>query len=122
MYRFFLFLMLAANLTIIAAEPIDSCMVYGYLRWTPSATKYAAKLELGPGKDLEDIKNSSGEKLIFQSFLNALNYMSSEGWEVLEISPLNPENNSFTKEQYAIIRKKMMRTEASLFYTPQNNK
>lgn len=107
-------------LTITAAEPADSCMVYGYLRWSPSAVKYSAKLELGPGRDLEDIKSTTGDKLKFQSFLNALNYMSSEGWDVVEISPLNPENNSFTQEQYAIIRKKMSKGEAAPFASPKN--
>ena len=106
--------------TINAAAPADSCIVYGYLRWSPSAIKYSAKLELGPGRDLENIMSAKGEKLKFQSFLNALNYMSSQGWDVVEISKPNPEHNSFTQEQYAIIRKKMSKDEAAPFASPKN--
>lgn len=105
--------------TITAVEPPDSCMVYGYLRWSPSVTKYSAKLELGPGRDLEEIVSATGDKLKFQSFLNALNYMSSQGWDVVEISKLNPEHNTFTQEQYAIIRKKMSKDEAAPFTSPK---
>lgn len=115
----FLALVLMVSSRIMASEPEDSTFVYGYLRWIPSATKYSAKIELGPKKDLKDIFDSTGTKLKFGSFLNALNYMASQKWEVIEISPRNPEHNTFTLEQFALIRKKMAIKDASPFISPK---
>lgn len=109
-----------ATWNVLATELSDSCYVYGYLHWAPSATKYAAKLELGPGKDLNDLFDANGSKLKFGSFLNALNYMASQCWEIIEISPRNPNNNTFTLEQYAIIRKKMSLEEALPYISPKD--
>ena len=115
-----LFIAIMATLNALATELPDSCYVYGYLHWSPSATKYAAKLELGPGKDLNDIFDANGSKLKFGSFLNALNYMASQCWEIIEISHRNPNNNTFSLEQYAIIRKKMSREKALPYISPKN--
>lgn len=123
MKRFIILISLAMALMapncIMASEPEDSTYVYGYLRWVPSATKYSAKIELGPGNDLNDILDSTGSKLKFRSFLNALNYMASQKWEVIEISPQNPEHNTFHLEQFALIRKKMARKDALPFISPK---
>lgn len=113
-------LCLSAAISNYANEKPDSCYIYGYLRWEPTSTKYVAKIELGPGKKSADIIDADGTKIFFQSFLNALNYMSSKGWEVMEISKKNPDNNTFTLEQYAIIRKKMGLDEASPYISPKD--
>lgn len=121
--NFFASLVFAISLTapccMQSSEPADSTFVYGYLRWVPSATKYSAKIELGPGKDLNDISDSTGSKLKFGSFLNALNYMVSQRWEVIEVSPRNPNHNTFSLEQFALIRKKMAREDAQIFISPK---
>lgn len=107
-------------LNSFAAEPADSCLVYGYLWWSAGATKYSAKIELGPGSDRKDIISPSGDKLKFASFLNAINYMSSQGWEIIEVSKVNPYNSTITlAEQYAIIRRKMSADEATPYCSPK---
>ncbi|MBO5444270.1 MAG: hypothetical protein J5995_02830 [Muribaculaceae bacterium] len=117
---FVLFVAFWAASKAFAVESPDSCFVYGYLHWSPTATKYVAKLELGPGKDLEDIIDENGSKLKFASFLNALNYLVSKQWEVVEISPRNPDHNTFVLEQFAIIRRKMALKDAKIYISPKN--
>lgn len=119
MRQFFTILFTICILSMYAQTEADSTYVYGYLRWSPSMTKYIAKLEIGPGKELEDITDDKGVKLKFASFLNALNYMASQKWEVFEISPRNPENSTFILEQFAIIRKKMSIAEAMPYIAPK---
>lgn len=117
--KFILAYSLLGSSIMVAQEKNDSCYVYGYLHWSPSMTKYTAKIQLGPDDELTDIVSKSGDKLKFKSFLNALNYMSMEGWEVIEISPRNPDQNTFTKEQYAIIRKFMTKSHAKKYSSPK---
>ncbi len=98
----------------------DSCYVYTQLNWVPAMTKYVAKIELGEEGSNTDILDKNGEKLSFYSFFNALNYLSTEGWEVLDISNENPNNNRGAyKERYAVIRKKMTIEEAKKYASPK---
>jgi len=110
---------LLCSANAVAQERNDSCFVYGYLRWSPSLTKYSAKLQMGPDDDLTDVLSDNGEKLKFHTFLNAVNYMSMTGWEILEISPVNPDKGTFVKEQYAIIRKLMPKADAAKYSNPK---
>lgn len=122
MKKFILILILAlSSFTSIAAERSETCYVYGYLRWVSKIAKYSAKLDFGV-EAMSDIENDKGEKLKFVSFLNALNYMSSNDWEVIEVSFGNPNHSeAYTDaaEKYALIRKKMTKAEAAKYSSPK---
>lgn len=103
----------------IAAKAQDSCYVYTRLHWAPAATKYVAKLQLNDKGEDEDI-TENGEKLSFYSIFHALNYLSVNGWELVELSPKNPDNApGANKEQFAVIRKRMPIAEAKKYAMPK---
>lgn len=104
----------------IAAIAQESSYVYAQLHWRPTATKgYVAHIQMGPEFKDVPILDENGEKLSFFNLLHALNYMSLQGWELVQLSPENPDNSTFSKEQYALIRKKMSIEEAQKYSTPK---
>lgn len=109
-------------LLLIAASAVkaqDSCYVYTRLHWAPAMTKYVAQIQLNEKGEDEDI-TENGEKLSFYNILHALNYLSVRGWELVQLSPKNPENLMSAKlEQFAIIRKLMPIEEAKKYATPK---
>ena len=115
-------LILSVALLFIAfisnAQTPDSCYVYTKLHWAPTMTKYVAQIQLNPDCDDMDIVHENGEVLSFKNIYHALNYLSTKGWELVEMSKINPDNNMFTAQQYAIIKKKYPITEAAQYCTP----
>lgn len=111
-----------STLLIIAASAVkaqDSCYVYTQLHWAPAATKYVAKIQLNDKGSDEDI-TENGEKVSFNNILHALNYLSVRGWELVQLSPKNPENTpGAVKEQFAVIRKRMSLNEAKKYAAPK---
>lgn len=104
----------------IAAIAQESSYVYAQLHWRPTATKgYVAHIQMGPEFKDVPILDENGEKLSFFNLLHALNYMSLQGWELVHLSPENPDNGPFSKEQYALIRKSMSTEEAKKYATPR---
>lgn len=98
----------------------DSCYVYTQLHWEPTLSGYVAKIQLNDeGKDV-DITDENGKKLTFKSFLHALNYLSTKGWEYVEDSPIRVDEALWlkSKERIALIRKRMSVEEAKKYATP----
>lgn len=114
-YMLSLLLLIAAS----AVKAQDSCYVYTQLHWAPAATKYVAKMQLND-KDADEDITENGEKVSFYNILHALNYLSVHGWELVQLSPKNPENTpGANKEQFAIIRKLMPIEEAKKYASPK---
>lgn len=114
-YMITLLLFIAAS----AVKAQDSCYVYTQLHWAPAATKYVAKIQLNDKGTDEDI-TENGEKVSFNNILHALNYLSVRGWELVQLSPKNPENTpGANKEQFAVIRKLMPTDEAKKYAAPK---
>lgn len=114
--------LIIASLLVVCALAVkaqDSCFVYTQLHWCPTATKYVAKIQLGEELKDTDIVDENGEKLSFYNIFHALNYLSTKGWELVQMYPKNPDNNSFKLEQFALIRKKMPIEEAKKYATPK---
>lgn len=103
----------------ITTNAQDSCYYYTQLHWCPTATKYVAKIQLSEDYKDVDIVDENGNKLSFYNIFHALNYLSTEGWELVQISAQNPKNNSNSLEQYALIRKMMPIEEAKKYSTPK---
>lgn len=111
---------LIASLIMICAISLkaqDSCYVYTQLHWKPTPTKYVAKIQLGEKGDDIDITDESGKKLAFYNIMHAMNYLSTKGWELVQL--LTPSNQASPLEQYAVIRKKMAMEEAKKYSTPK---
>lgn len=90
-------------------------------------TKYIAQIQLNPESTDMDIVDANGTVLSFNNIFHALNYLSTQGWELVELSKQNPDNNSFRLEQYALIKKKLPVEEAIKYCEPvigkqRNNK
>lgn len=119
MKRFILLVAILATM-FRAAKAQDSCYVYTQLHWAPAMTKYVAQIQLNDKGDDEYILDENGNKLSFGSILHAMNYLSLQGWELVQLSSVNPRNQtSALKEQYALIRKKMSVEEARKYATPK---
>lgn len=118
MRTFFLSVILFLVCIFSYAQTPDSCYVYTNLHWAPAMTKYVAKIQLNPESDDMDIVGANGEVLSFNNIFHALNYLSTQGWELVELSKKNPDNDSFTREQYALIKKKFPVEEAKKYCTP----
>ena len=117
MKKYMITLLLAIAATVVKAQ--DSCYVYTQLHWAPAATKYVAKIQLNNKGADEDIMEN-GTKLSFNNILHALNYLSVQGWELVQLSPKNPDNvTGAYKEQYAVIRKRMPIDEAKKYAAPK---
>lgn len=101
----------------ISLKAQDSCYVYTQLHWKPTATKYVAKIQLGEQNDDIDITDANGKKLAFNNIMHAMNYLSTQGWEFIQILPFM--NSSSPREQFAVIRKKMPIEEAKKYATPK---
>lgn len=114
-----IFLALLTFVTI-AIKAQDSCYVYTQLHWSPTATKYVAKIQLSEDYKDVDIIDENGNKLSFYNIFHALNYLSTKGWELVQMSPQNPKNNTNSREQYAIIKKMMPIEEAKKYSTPND--
>lgn len=113
-------LFIIAAFTASAQEQRDSCYVYTQLHWRPSGFKgYCAQIQMGDEYRFVDIVDENGKGLSFYDIFHALNYMSTQGWELVEMSPKNPDNNHNTLERLAIIRKKMSIEEARKYSTPK---
>lgn len=110
-------LMILAAITAKAQQ--DSCYIYTQLYWCPTATKYVAKIQLSEDYKDVDITDENGNKLSFYNIFHALNYLSTKGWELVQMSPQNPKNNTNSREQYAVIRKMMSIEEAKKYSTPK---
>ena len=105
--------------TIVAKAQQDSCYIYTQLHWVPTAMKYVAKIQLSEEFKDMDIVDENGSKLSFYNIFHALNYLSTKGWELVQMSPNNPDGNTNKLEQYAVIRKKMPIEEAKKYSTPK---
>lgn len=103
-----------------ASKAQDSCYVYTQLHWAPAITKYIAKIQLSDKGNDMDITDENGNKLLFYNMIHALNYLSSKGWSLVQLGPLNPENSpGANREQYALIRKWMSLEESKKYSTPK---
>lgn len=114
--------LLVCTLTLKAQ---DSCYVYTYLHWFGSGAKHQVQLTEDLEKEGTDFVNEAGETLVFKNFMGALNYAIANGkWEVYYISTINPFNGMFKREQYAILRKRMAKTESVEYRKaePKNSK
>lgn len=120
MKQLFLVLVFIASAVCLKAQ--DACYVYTYLHWAPAATKYVAKLQLNNDEEDHDILDAEGNKLAFSSMINALNYMTTQGWELVELYKKNPDNGYAKLEQYALIRKLMPVNEAAQYAQPKPQK
>lgn len=100
------------------AQTPDSCYVYTNLHWRPGSFRYKAQIQLNPQTKDMDIVNENGEVLVFESLFHALNFYSAQGWELVDVSRKNPENNGNYEEQYAVIRKMFPTEEAKRLYIP----
>ena len=103
-----------------ASKAQDSCYVYTQLHWAPAITKYIAKIQLSDKGNDMDITDENGNKLLFYNMIHALNYLSSKGWSLVQLGPLNPENSpGANRKQYALIRKWMSIEESRKYSTPK---
>lgn len=96
----------------------DSCYVYTQIRWSATPLKYVAKVQDVKG-DFDVIKDDNGNKLYFNSIMNAINYYSTNGWELLEMYYPKDMISSTDKDQCAVIRKKMPKAEAEKYASPK---
>lgn len=67
--------------------------------------KNTIRLNDGSNKKLQTIKGADGEDLKFKSLIGALNYMSLQGWELLDTKPINGGDASHTVVAYYIFYK-----------------
>lgn len=113
---FVLSLMLLCSLSTFAQTDSDSCYVYTYLHWLGKGAKYQVRLIQDFGDEGKGFENEAGEPLVFPNFMSALNYaIEKEGWEVFQISNINPFNGLIKREQYAILRKCMQKNESASY-------
>lgn len=89
-------------------EKPDSCYVFAELRWDPGLFSYSAKIIYTDF--MEDIRDENGQKLKFKGFIRAVNYMSIQGWEVMQIYPYHYDDKE--REEIAILRKYVPLEEA----------
>lgn len=101
--------------SIQASEKPDSCYVFAELRWDPGFFSYSAKIIYTDF--MEDIKDENGKKLKFNGFIRAVNYMSIQGWEVMQIYPYHFGDKE--REQIAILRKRVSIEEAQSVSQPK---
>lgn len=97
----------------------DSCYVYTQIRWKATATKYVAMIQDENGT-LVTPTDDKGKKLYFNSLINAINYYSSQGREFVESFYPKDVISSNDKDQCAIIKKKMSKTEAGKYILPKS--
>lgn len=115
MKKVILFTMLLISCISLKAQ--DSCYVYTQLHWKPAATKYVAKIQLGEQNDDTDITDANGKKLAFYNIMHAMNYLSTQGWEFIQMLP--PMNPTSPREQFIVIKKKMPIEDAKKYSTPK---
>ena len=115
-----IFIVSVLFLASLTAKAQDSCYVYTQLGWIPTATKYVAKIQLHEEYEyFIDILDDNGEKLSFHNILHAFNYLSTKGWELVQLYPKNPDGSTSVRKQYALIRKKMSIEEAKQYSKPK---
>ncbi len=105
------------NFAAKAQQPSDSTYVYTQLQWTDNITKWAAKIQ-GPDGSIRVPVDEKGNKIFFKSFMNAINFYCSWGWELVQVFPPLVVKDDIIPHQSAIIRKKMSRAEAAEYITP----
>lgn len=96
----------------------DSCYVYTQIRWDATPTKYVAKIQDEKG-NFNIPTDDSGNKLYFNSIMNAINYYSSKGWELIEMYYPKGIMLESDKDQCAIIKKKLPINEAEKYISPK---
>lgn len=67
--------------------------------------KNTIRLNDGSNKKPQTVKGTDGEDLKFKSLIGALNYMSLQGWELLDTKPINGGDASHTVVAYYIFYK-----------------
>lgn len=95
----------------------DSCYVYTQIHWAPAMTKYVAQIQDEKG-EFNIPTDDSGKKLYFYSIMNAINYYSSKGWELVDLYYRKGDQIS-ELQQYAIIKKKMSKSESEKYTSPK---
>lgn len=103
----------------VYAQQIDSCYVYAQIEYIPSI-RPGVKIQAGSSKIFEKIVDKEGNEIKFVTLINALNYFSMQGWELVQMYyPLSPLNNS-DLNQRMIIKKKMPKDKARTYIEMQS--
>ena len=68
------------SLFFFASQPIEAKRIYVEMEYD----NHSIKLDYGTDKKPKTVKGSDGNDLKFKSLVGAFNYMSLQGWELLE--------------------------------------
>lgn len=113
-------ILLSLSVKMAASSP-DSCYVYKMAQWHPSLKTPKGGViweRVGDEQNVRTLTNSKGEELQFVSIMTALNYLSMDGWELVEMKLNKPDLNYSGLAHVFLLRKKMSREEALKYSTP----
>lgn len=68
------------SLFFFASQPIEAKRIYVEMEYD----NHSIKLDYGTDKKPKTVKDADGNDLKFKSLVGAFNYMSLQGWELLE--------------------------------------
>jgi hypothetical protein len=93
----------------INAQTPDSCYVYMQLTFIPTLGKYGACIVMyGNDSNDHEVTDENGNEVRFISFINAINYFSLHGWNMIE-SYFKPDSIG---GKVATLKKKVSLSEA----------
>ena len=122
MRKFLLSLFAICGSVMAFAESTDSCYVYKFTEVEADFKGFYLVEKTGDEQVAKNVVNSNGEKLRFTNWVTALNYLTREGWELMEIIfPTMPKIRENFNMNGMLLRKKMPEEEAKKFSTPLNN-
>ncbi len=119
--RHILFILALLSTCPLFAESNDSCYVYKMAQVDMDFKGFFLVEKTGAEMKAKAVTNQKDEILRFTNWVAALNYLSREGWELVDVSfPSVVKIWDNVNVQAFILRKKMSIEEAKQFSTPLN--
>lgn len=120
MKNFILILIAAMYIGNTSAQTTnDSCYVYTQLKYNPASLQKHLRVQLRTGEKgtYEPIKDKDGRLCIFESLMDAINFLMLDGWELFYAQGFKDHRNQLEDPtiENIIIRKMMSKEDAKSY-------
>jgi hypothetical protein len=110
-----LFVFCIASMVMLAQKSVnyEYCVLYGAYNDKFANNKYLVNIDFGENTKLKSDKNyndATGKSIVFNSMIDAMNFMDKQGWELVQAYVITP-TNSRTANQWILKRKLVEETE-----------
>lgn len=110
-----LFVFCIASMVILAQKSVnfEYCFLNGSYNDKFANNKYTVHIDFGENTKLKSDKNYSdatGKSIVFNSMIDAMNFMDKQGWELVQAYVITP-TNSRSINQWILKRKLLGITE-----------